>query len=181
MAKKTYKKISYVFDPLKGRKVVNKAEVLEEIAELIKDRMLEDISEQKSPVTGRKWPSIKSKEHAAAKGSSSADLDFTGEMLDKLKVEVKGNKIKVHVDSLKKAVKGRVEGHNQHDPSLKHPLPKRQFIPKGSQNFRRDILDEVNEIVEENEAEQITEGAASRIKSFQQILRELSGGTSDES
>lgn len=147
----SYKKIKYVFDPIGDVKVLNKDAVLKDIADLVKDEILSHVSQGKSPVLGEGTFARLSTEYKDREkfGNPIANLDLSGEMLNKLKVIPKNGKIEVSVDGSSKRLLGRVEGHNQHDNSLAHPLPKRRFIPKENQKWRQAISSEIKNIVSE--------------------------------
>jgi hypothetical protein len=143
-----YKKIKYVFDPIGDVKVVNKKQVLKDIADYVYDEILAKVADGRSPVKGEGKFKKLSKPYADEEkgGVRLANLDLTGSMLDKLKVVPKNGKIEVFVNG----DAGKVEGHNQHDSGLDHPLPRRRFIPTKDQTWSRDILSEIKLIVEEN-------------------------------
>lgn len=151
-----YAKVKYIFDPIGDVKVVNKAAVLSEIADLVRDEILAHVSDGKSPVAGEGKFKKLNKQYAdeEKQGDRVANLDLTGDMLDGLRVVVRKGKIEVYVDG----DQGKVEGHNQHDDSLAPKLPKRRFIPDDSQTFGKSILSDIKSIVSENEVEESDAG-----------------------
>ena len=129
----------------------DRAEARQEIAEFIKDRVLEDISNSRSSVTGRRWKGLSSnyKEYkSTVHGDSSANLELHGDMLDSFDYRINGNFIEIGVFGRGEADKAA--GHNQHTKHKKPKyLPVRRFIPDENENFRSGILSEIRSIVEE--------------------------------
>ena len=85
-------KISFEFDPfeLTGIAPIKdaglKRRALEDAADFVKQEVLQYVSESKSPVSGGSWKRSLSKEYRKLKtsegGSSVADMQLTGDMLD---------------------------------------------------------------------------------------------------
>jgi len=147
-----YKKVKYVFDPIGDLKIVNKQAVLEEISDLIKDEILAHVSDGKSPVEGEGTFKKLNKDYAKKEkfGDTNPNLDLTGDMLDNLVVKPNKGKIEVFVEGGTSLMRGKVEGHNQHDSGLDHPLPRRRFIPDEKQKFRPAIMRTIKDILQEN-------------------------------
>lgn len=107
------------------------------------------MGDAKSPVTGRNFKAL-DKDYAKRKADVArpiANLELSGDMLDALDYEIKGNEIEIGIwgDEAPKA-----DGHNNH--SGDSSLPTRRFIPKqGEDNFRPSILQQVKSIIEEFE------------------------------
>lgn len=136
-----------------------RAEVKEEIAELLLDSVLEHVSEGKSPVQGERSFKGLSKEYKKVKskisGSTKPNMELFGDMLDDLKaVADKGSSVSIGFmkDASEKS-KLKAENHNKWTSRAeKTKVPKRRFIPKGEQEFKKDIMRQVNEII--NDASQ---------------------------
>jgi len=145
-----YKKVKYVFDPIGDLKIVNKQAVLEEISDLIKDEILAHVSDGKSPVEGEGTFKKLNKDYAKKEkfGDTNPNLDLTGDMLDSLTVRPNKGKIEVFVEGGSKLMRGKVEGHNQHDSSLTPKIRKRRFIPDENQTFKRGIMRTIKDILE---------------------------------
>lgn len=147
-------KIRYDFDPFGpdyadvDGKIKNKAEVIDDLKDYIKTRVLEDVGDGLSPVYGRKWKGLSDDYKKIKKklsSSTKANLELMGDLLDSVTVEEVGKKLRITVgdDQMDKA-----DGHNQF--SGKHDfLPKRRFIPnaKDGERFRKEIRDGIKELV----------------------------------
>jgi len=147
-----YKKVKYVFDPIGDLKIVNKQAVLEEISDLIKDEILAHVGDGDSPVKGEgKFKKLDPKYAKKEKfGDPNPNLDLTGAMLDNLVVRPIKGKIEVFVEGSSNLMRGKVEGHNQHDSSLTPRIEKRRFIPAESQTFKPAIMRTIKDILQEN-------------------------------
>ena len=147
----SYKKVKFTFDPIGSIKVVNKPSVLQEIADLLKDEILDHVGNGKSPVQGESFDRLSSKYANREKdGRALPNLELTGDMLDNLEVRVKGSKIEVFVDGNSNPMRGKVEGHNQHDPGLTPKIPKRRFIPAEDQEWKPSINRTIKDIINES-------------------------------
>lgn len=147
-------RLAFEFDPLKGFQIPEdrQDEAREQIAEYVRDKVLEYISEGKSPVAGGQWKKALSPDYKKRKGEISsvgfANLELNGDMLDALEVvEVKG-KLALQITGNEAA---KADGHNNF--SGKSKLPPRQFIPNKAkgQNFKREILVGIREIAADYE------------------------------
>lgn len=146
-------KVVYEFDPFDGlekpKSKKDTKEALKEIAEFVRDEILQYVGDAKSPVSGGKWKASLSPEYKELKkeisGSSVANMELYGDMLDALEAKVVGNKIKVGWFSGEQAAKA--DGHNNF--SGESSLPTRQSIPKEGQTFKRDILQGIKAIAKE--------------------------------
>jgi hypothetical protein len=146
-------KVEFVFDPFEatGESVPegsSKREVLDEISDYVKERILDSVASQKSPVKGYDWPKLsksykKFKEESGHPGVS--DLQFSGDLLDALQVKkTRGNKIKVVIEGSQAP---KADGHNNH--SGESTLPLRRFIPSedDGDEFKGDIIDGIAQII----------------------------------
>ena len=128
------------------------AEALRTAAEFLKETMLDYIGDGKSPVQGGKWIKSLSPEYKKKKlkesGVDFSNLELTGGFLDKLSVEPKGSKIVIDVDP---DDYGRAEGFitGQYGESSK--TKPRQFSPQGSESFKKQILSDLKELLQEFE------------------------------
>jgi hypothetical protein len=123
-----------------------------EIGQYLVEQILSDVSSGKSPVKGEGWKSKlspKYKKYKSTKSSSSvANMELTGDMLDALKFKVSGDTVEVGIFNYTQAQKA--DNHNKFSSaSQKTNVPKRRFIPDEGQTFRRDIISEVERILEE--------------------------------
>jgi hypothetical protein len=117
-----------------------------EVMDFLKEQMLSDIGEAKSPVTGRAFRKL-SKDYAEYKeGESSSvipNMELTGEMLDALEVEDRGGS-KIEIGWFEEDQAAKAFNHTTGDT-----VPKRPLIPTPSQEFRPGILEEIENILGE--------------------------------
>lgn len=151
-------KVKYDFNPfgseyadttVKGSK---RQEIIDELKDYIKTRMLDDIGSGLSPVSGKKWKGLTAeykKKKLKEAGNTSANLELFGDMLDSIEIsEIKGGGLRVTVSDDQQA---KADGHNNF--SGKSPFAKsgrlRKFIPNESngEKFRPNIRDGIIEIV----------------------------------
>ena len=96
-----------------------------------------------------------SKDYAKKKkeetGSSSANLDLTGSMLNALDFKVKNDAIEIGVYGKEDA--GKADGHNNFSGASK--LPTRQFLPKENQSFDDPIKKLIQEHIDTYKADNI--------------------------
>lgn len=130
-------------DDLSGLSKAEKTEVLEIIGETIIDQILLSCADETSPVDGRQFKPL-SRKYAILKkaetGSTDANLDLNGEMLNALDYNVSGSKIEIGVFG---SDAPKADGHNNF--SGKSKIPTRQFLPREGQDFTSHI----NSIVED--------------------------------
>jgi len=118
----------------------------EMIANYVKEQVLEDISQQKSSVSGNTWQGL-SPEYAAFKANISgeviANLELYGNMLDSFGYKINEDNIEIGIfgDELQQA---KAENHN-----YGVTLPRRQFIPdqRNGETFRPEINNEVESMI----------------------------------
>lgn len=147
----------YKFNPIKDFDLDiprnKRQEALEAAAEFLKEALLENIGQAKSPVSNGKWIKGLSPEYKKRKSEESselfANLELSGSLLDGLSVEVEKNQI---IFDLPEEEYGKAEGHitGEYGKFSKKVKP-RQFLPQGTEKFRRDILSDVKEILREFE------------------------------
>lgn len=117
-----------------------------EIGEYLVEQILASVNEVSTPVSGGKYKSTLSKKYAQHKADEGLDpvpnLEFEGDMLDALtfRVTKKGVKVGIFGSEAPKA-----DGHNNF--SGKSKLPTRQFLPKEGQKFKREIDQNIEQIV----------------------------------
>lgn len=156
-------KVQYKFDPYKLVGISKKEipedkqdDVLNEIKSFVLDRVLQNVGEGKSPVTGRAFKKL-SKNYADFKQKEGAtvmpNLELNGEMLDSLEVVIENGKLilKVSEDQADKA-----DNHNKFSAaSKKTAVPARKFIPNANEDetFTKDILNGIKGIIEDGKEE----------------------------
>lgn len=126
-----------------------------------------------------------SKEYAKEKqadiGNKRVNLEYTGQMLDQLGYRPTREGIEFGVFGSRAEV---ADGHN--NLSGESDLPQRRFLPDVDQNFKRDIVIEINRIIKDKQAEQVELGrrdvATIRTKEeLNELLRDvLPGMTKDQ-
>lgn len=151
----TYKndEIYFEFDPfeLVGRKppIGKISEAKREIADLVLDAVLDYVGDGSSPVANGKWKRSLSPAYMKIKREESsagfANMELSGDMLDSLEVVNSGSKLRLRIKDSTEAAKA--DGHNNHSGRSK--LPQRQFIPKEGETFKRSILSEIRNIIDE--------------------------------
>lgn len=124
---------------------------LDVIQDFLKESILLDVAESRSPVTGRGFKGL-DKDYKAFKedegGTPVANLELTGELMDSLIVRA-SKKSGYLVVTVTDDQMGKADGHNNHSGESK--LPRRPFIPdfdKG-ETFRPSIRDGIREIIED--------------------------------
>lgn len=143
--------IFYDFDPweLTGKKRPKSGvrQAKKEIADLIKEEILNRTAGGNSPVQGGDWKRSLSKEYKKRKqaqgGASFSDMRLEGDMLSKLEVISKGENLRLRIKGSKEAAKA--DGHNNHSGGSS--LPRRDFIPDEGETFKRPILTRMKEIL----------------------------------
>lgn len=118
-------------------------EIKEEIGDYLRAAILDNVGEGVSPVTGGAFKKLNSKyAKDEKKGDTTPNLDLNGDMLDSLEYEPTDRGLKIGIFDEDQAIKAF--NHNVGDT-----LPKRQFIPGPDQNFKKDIMKEINAIIKE--------------------------------
>lgn len=147
-------KVVYEFDPFdvtgvdKPTSKKDKQEALEAIAEYVRDEILQYVGDAESPVSGYGKFKNLSKDYKKFKsqvsGSTQANMELYGDMLDSLEYKIVGNKIQVGWFGGEQAAKA--DGHNNFSGDSELPL--RRSIPnaKDGEGFKRDIVKGMKEI-----------------------------------
>lgn len=118
----------------------------EEIGQFVVNEILRNVAQGKSPVKGESFKKLSLKYAQEQKqGRRTPNLNLEGDMLAALKFDPTPAGIKVGIfgDEADKA-----DGHNKHHGNNKS-LPRRRFIPKGYQNFKPEITNEIKSILKE--------------------------------
>ena len=127
----------------------------QEVADYILEQALEDVAKSRSPVTGRPFKRL-SKEYKEQKkkisGSSTANLELFGDMLDSLKSKPYRDGIDFGIWDQQQSLKA--DNHNKFSAKSKRTkLPARKFIPNkaNEEKFRPEIRREIQNIIKEFE------------------------------
>lgn len=144
--------IKFEFNPFKQLGVelpegADKRAVLEEAAEFVREKVLEYMGNQVSPVAGHgRFPAL-SKDYKERKvqlgGSPVPNLELFGDLKDAIQVYVTGNRIGVKITG-KEAKKA--DGHCNHSGDSELPL--RRFVPDEGETWKKAILDGAARIIE---------------------------------
>lgn len=145
----------------------NRSKVKKDIGEFIVTEILLSVSEQKSPVSGGKYKKGLSDDYAKLKGSNKADLELEGDLLDSLTFKNKDGGLEIGIFDKKQT--GKADGHNQIHEAHK-TLPERRFIPSEKQNFKRNIMNGVKRIINDN----TRQGSRERQRSEEQFTVDTS-------
>lgn len=145
-------KITYVLPlDLSGIPADAREDVKQEIADYLREAVLEDVGDGRSPLTGVKWKGL-SAEYKKRKSEESsaviANLELHGDMLDALEARPRaGNAVELGIWDGTEAEKA--DGHCNF--SGDSHLPNRRFIPnaKDDETFRPGIMNEVLRIIDE--------------------------------
>jgi len=152
--------IYFTFDPIEelGSDVPKKSreQALDEVAEYLKEAMLDRIGRGLSPVSGGHWKRSLSKEYKKLKqeisGVDFANLELSGDLLDSLVVRAGGNGIEITVgDDQAGKAEGHLLGSYGREPN---EAKSREFMPwQDGHKFKRDILFQIKQILADFEEE----------------------------
>lgn len=147
--------IKFEFNPfeelgLEMKRGEEKRAALEHAADVLKDQILNYMGNATSPVSGHgRFPALTKdyKEKKVAQGGSAIpDLELFGDLKDSIQTYVRGNRIGVKITG-KEAKKA--DGHC--NLSGKSELPLRRFIPDDDEMWKRDIMAQIGEAIEEGD------------------------------
>jgi len=125
-----------------------------EVASYLEEELLNYIGEAKSPVSGGVWrrglTSEYKKNKAEESSSDFSNLELTGELLDSLRVKPSASSVTI---DLGKDQYGKAEGHitGQYGDGKMKKDYRRQFVPQGSENLKREIVSNIKRILKEYE------------------------------
>jgi len=125
---------------------------LNEVGTYLVEQILENCGRAQTSVANGKWKQKLSDAYLRRKqkesSSSAPNMELTGAMLDALEFKVSGNTVEVGIFDQYEAQKA--DNHNKFSAaSQPTKVPQRQFIPRKNEQFKRDIMNEVNQIIEE--------------------------------
>jgi hypothetical protein len=127
-----------------------KEEIKKEVGDFLIEETLKQVGEGKSPIKGGTYNKKLKKEYAKEKGLNLANMELDGDLLDALTYEITTNGVKI-------VIRGdqAIKAYAHHTSYRGHPFIKdresykREFIPNKNQEYKKDILDEIENIVEE--------------------------------
>ena len=148
-------KVTYTLDlsdKLKDLRPREKKTALNEVGQYLVEQILENCGRGQTSVANGSWKRSLSPKYREVKGDQSsstfANMELTGAMLDALEYRVNGSKVEVGIFDYDEAQKA--DNHNKFSSSSQAtPVPQRQFIPRPKETFKRDIITEVLNIIEE--------------------------------
>lgn len=150
-------------EELKGLSKAEKSEVLDMIGELLVEQILDYVTSEKSPVTGKDFKPL-SREYAIRKkeevGNTRANLDLEGDLLSSVDYKIRGDRIEIGVFGSQAP---KADGHN--NISGKSRLPTRRFIPDEGQTF----TPEIRELVKETVDSYIADNASLKARDLKEI------------
>lgn len=127
-------------------------EVLEEIAQFVRDSILDYVGEGKSPVAGGVYRSRLTQPYADAEkgGDTLANLDLNGDMLNALDYRIEGDKVVIGIFDSDQAIKSYAHntGYEGH-PTLAGKGYIRQFIPNEDELLKAEIIRGIGRIIED--------------------------------
>ena len=161
---------------LNGLDPADRVELVNDVGEMLLDKIRTDMSAGRSSVSGRAWKKL-SPAYAKKVGRKDATLFETGDMDSKLAYRATEDGLEIgwfDSDSSKEADKA--DGHNNH--SGKSALPLRRSIPLENQGFRPGIKNEIEDIEKSYEPLAAEEGdltqAELEVEETLQLLLETS-------
>jgi hypothetical protein len=119
-------------------------ELVDEIGEFLLDSILDYVGDSNSPVAGGKFKKELSEAYAKLSGKNSANLDFTGSMLDSLEIIPDYDNGIVTIGVFDPDETPKAFNHQTGDT-----LPVRQFIPNDGELLKAEILRGVGRIIED--------------------------------
>ena len=121
-------------------------EAKEEVGEFLVNESIRYMEEGKSPVAGeRPWRKL-NKEYAQEEhaGDRTPTLNLTGRMRDSFQFRTTNDGVKIGI--FHKSQQSKAEGHCHFQG--KSELPRRRFVPSSEQNYKAEIMANVERILE---------------------------------
>lgn len=125
-------------------------EIKKEVGTFLVESILDKIGQQVSPVSGGRFKKELSPEYAKEKGTNIANLELNGDMLSALEFKITETGVEVGIWDSDQAIKSFAHntGYEGH-PYLESTKLKRQFIPRGDEKLKQDILKGARNIIQE--------------------------------
>jgi len=145
-----------------------KRDIINEAGDFIVEKVLDSLASAKSPVSGESFPALSKKYKAfkvAAGGEGVPNLELEGDLKAALTYRPTdgGLEIGFFGDQAAKA-----DGHLKFS-GRENFTPKRRFLPEEGQQFKRDIIQGVEEIVDARAADAIKESDLSGVESSSEL------------
>lgn len=126
----------------------DRGQALEEVATFVKEQVLSRTADLKPSVAGGRWIESLTPEYKKRKleetNVDKANLELHGDLLDSLKTGVRGRKVFIEVAEEER---GKAEGHLTGKYGKHSAIRPRQFMPVGSQDLAKPIMDGVRRIL----------------------------------
>jgi hypothetical protein len=132
---------------LTGIPTSKKSEVKQEVGDFVRDEILREVAQGKSPVSGEGTFARLNKDYAKNEkgGNTTPNLELDGDMLDALEYRNTRDGIKIGI--FKSSEVPKADGHNNFSGDSR--LPQRRFIPEEDQSFKSRIEKGIQRIVDE--------------------------------
>jgi hypothetical protein len=155
-------KVSYKLKlDLSDVNVDDREKVKKKVGKLLLDKTKQYLKDGKTPISNGTYRKTLTKSHRNAKLSKGqpgySDMKFTDEMLRDLKVKTKPNSkiIEIGIEGEEAAKTFAHHTSYRGHPTIKNRSKyKREFIPNKGQKYKRNILSEVNRIIDEHSGEE---------------------------
>lgn len=130
------------------------SDVKKRVGEYLIESTLDSISKRNSPISGASFKKSLSKEYAKYKAKNGlpplANLEFEGDLLDSLRFK-SGKDSKIRIGHFKSSEAPKADGHNNFSGDSK--LPERRYLPKKDDQYKRNIISDVDDIIKQAYAE----------------------------
>lgn len=145
-----------------------KNDIIQEAGEFLVEQTLLSLGDAKSPVSGESFPAL-SKEYKAKKvaegGRPVPDLELAGDLKDALTFRPTETGLEIGFFG---SEADKADGHLKFSGRENH-TPKRRFLPAEGQNFKRDIVQEVDRIVSEKSGDAFKKSDFSGVQSSRDL------------
>jgi hypothetical protein len=135
------------FGDIENEKI--REQIKKEVGDFLIEETLKQVGEGKTPISGGTYNKKLTSKYAKEKGTNLSNMELDGDLLDALTYEITSNGVKIIISG-DQAIKAfahhtSYRGH----PTIKdREKYKREFIPNKDQSYKKDILKEVEAIVE---------------------------------
>lgn len=143
-------------------KIADKKTALEEIGEFVRDSILDSLAEAETPISGgvynKNLSPLYKKIKAKISGSTQANMELYGDMLDSLDYETDESAGTVTIGIFDETEARKAYGHHtgfkgHPNSKMRSNSNKRQFIPNSKQSFKDEITRGIERILDEYASE----------------------------
>ncbi len=152
-----------------------KADIIQEVGELLTDSVLAYLSDAKSPVSGETFPKLSKlyKERKVAEGGRPVpDLELVGDLKSALSFKPTKSGLEIGFFG---AEADKADGHLKFS-GRENGIPQRRFLPAEGQTFKREIVREIDRIISEKSSDIFNKSDFSGVESsgdLYDVLREV--------